>query len=346
MIQYKTGNLIQEEVEAIVNTVNCVGIMGRGLALQFKKSFPDNFKSYESACKKNEILIGKMFVHETRLPSYPKFIINFPTKRHWREVSHIEYIEMGLMDLKQVIENLGITSIAIPPLGCGLGGLNWNHVKPYIEKMFQDSPIHVIVFEPLEISKNNNIDSQSNQPIMTVGRAALIELIHRYFNGLLDPFITLLEVHKLLYFLQETGEDLRLTYIKAWYGPYAENLRHVLNVIEGFFVSGYQNNGDQPSTRLKLLPGAHEEAITFLKNHESTKLHLDRVVDLIDGFESMYGLELLSTIHWVVNKDGAKTLEEVIDKTYQWNDQKKQFTQKQIKLALDILLKKNWITLH
>lgn len=346
MIEYKAGNLLTEDADAIVNTVNCVGVMGRGIALQFKKKFPENFKVYSSACKNEEVKPGKMFVFETGTFTNPKFIINFPTKRHWRGKSRIEDIESGLIDLVRVIKEYGITSIALPPLGCGLGGLEWDSVHSIIEKYLSPlRDVKVIVFEPKGAPSADKIARNVEVPSMTPGRAALIELIHRYLGGLLDPFITLIEVHKLMYFLQESGQVLRLKYTKAPYGPYAENLRHVLNAIEGHFISGYADGGDQPDKELKLVPGAYDDATNFIKEHNDTKIHYDRVSDLVEGFESPFGLELLSTVHWIVKKVGtARTLEDVIEQTYLWNDRKKQFTPRQIKLALTVLLNKEWIS--
>lgn len=344
MIKYKSGNLLSENTEAIVNTVNCVGVMGRGIALQFKKRYPDNFKEYESACKREKIVPGKMFVFETCSLTNPKYIINFPTKRHWRGASRIEDIKSGLHDLATVIKDRQIKSIALPPLGCGLGGLDWNEVRPLIEKELSElTDVDIIVYEPNGAPEADKIVNNRKVPKMTAGRAALIELVHRYLAGFLDPFITLLEVHKLLYFLQESGENLKLTYQKHIYGPYAENLRHVLNAIEGHYLSGYADGGDKPGKQLKLVPGAYEEATKFLNEHQQTKMHYDRVSDLVEGFESSLGLELLATVHWVVTKENASSINDIVDKTYSWNNRKKQFSQRQIELAYDTLCKKGWL---
>ena len=154
MIKYTQGDLLASNAEAIVNTVNCVGVMGRGIALQFKKQFPDNYKFYEAACKKDEVAPGKMFVYEMNGSINPRFIINFPTKRHWRGTSRIEDIESGLRDLVRVIQSKKISSIAIPPLGCGLGGLDWKVVKVYIESaLAQLHDVEVMTFEPAVVSQ-------------------------------------------------------------------------------------------------------------------------------------------------------------------------------------------------
>ena len=341
MIEYKNGDILREDVEAIVNTVNCVGIMGRGLALQFKNKFPQNFKEYQLACTNKEVQLGKMFVHQTGQLINPKYIINFPTKGHWKQNSKIEDISNGLDDLITIIEKYSIKSIAIPPLGSGLGGLDWKMVKKLIEEKLKNINCTVILFEPLEQKIEKSITKEI--PKMTAGRAALIGLMDRYLKGLMDPFISLIEVHKLMYFMQESGEELRLKYKKAQFGPYADNLRHVLNTIEGHFISGYEDGGDAPTKQLKLIPKAVEDAKNYLINKKNTNENFVKVAKLVDGFETPFGLELLSTVHWIVKNENASNLEEVISKIYNWNERKKQFSEKQIKIALDVLIKNNWI---
>lgn len=149
MIEYKSSDLLKEDAEALVNTVNCVGVMGRGIALQFKKAFPENFKTYALACKNKEVQPGRMFVFKTGQLTNPRFIVNFPTKRHWRGKSRMEDIEAGLIALVVVISQYDIRSIAIPPLGSGLGGLNWSEVRPRIVAALQPlTDVHVIIYEP------------------------------------------------------------------------------------------------------------------------------------------------------------------------------------------------------
>ena len=178
---------------------------------------------------------------------------------------------------------------------------------------------------------------------MTAGRAALIGLMDRYIRALLDPFVTLLELHKLMYFMQVAGEPLDLQFTKARYGPYAENLRHVLNKIEGHFVSGYSDGGDAPHKQLEIVPGTVEDATSHLKSHPETRRRFDRVADLVEGFESSFGLELLSTVHWVAHEEQARTLDEVTRRTYAWSERKKQFSKRQIKIAVEVLSRKGWI---
>ncbi len=343
MIEYKTGNILTADAEALVNTVNCVGIMGRGIALQFKKAFPVNFKAYAAACERAEVQPGRMFVFETGQLTSPRYIINFPTKRHWRGASRLSDIEAGLDALVSEIRSRGIRSVALPPLGSGLGGLNWTEVRAAIDRSL--SPlveVTVIVFEPRgapdpAVMRNRSV------PNMTAGRAALVGLVDRYLAGLLDPFVTLLEVHKLMYFMQESGEPLRLKYVKGPYGPYAENLRHVLNAVEGHFMAGYADGGDRPDKEVTLVPGAVDDATGFLLGHPNTRARFERVATLVEGFETPFGLELLSTVHWLVAHDNVKEADDVVKCTYSWDERKRQFSDRQIRLALDRLVRNNWI---
>lgn len=149
MVKLATGNLLRAEAEALVNTVNCVGHMGKGVALQFKKAFPDNFAYYQKACRAGDVQPGRMLVFETGAMLGLKYIINFPTKKHWRGESEYEYIKSGLEALVAEVKRHGIRSIALPPLGCGLGGLDWNRVRPMIETAFAGVPnVEVLLFEP------------------------------------------------------------------------------------------------------------------------------------------------------------------------------------------------------
>ena len=344
MIRFKTGDMFVEEVDALVNTVNCVGVMGRGVALQFKRAFPENFRAYAAHCKRGEMRPGRVFVFETGGMLSPKYIVNFPSKRHWRGKSRMEDIESGLSSLANEIRSRDIRSIAIPPLGSGLGGLDWMQVRVRIQAALEElDGVDVVVFEPGGAPRDDRANRSSDVPKMTAGRAALVGLLDLYLRALLDPFVTLLEAHKLMYFMQVAGEPLRLRMVKGPFGPYAENLRHVLHAIEGHMISGYADGGDRPDKRLRLVPGALEDASGFLERESDTKARLARVGDLVDGFESPFGLELLSSVHWVVSQEGALVAEDVLNRTYAWNARKKRFTPRQIELAFGILSEKCWL---
>lgn len=344
MITFTSGDILKDHAEALVNTVNCVGAMGRGIALQFKNAYPQNFKAYAAACQRGVVQPGHMFVFETGQLTAPRYIINFPTKRHWRGKSRMEDIETGLQDLVAVLQTKGIRSVAIPPLGSGLGGLVWAEVKMRIEAaLLPLADVRVMVYEPKGAPAPGAIAHSREVPKMTPGRAALVELMNRYLGGLLDPFVTLLEVHKLMYFMQEADEPLNLRFTKAPYGPYAENLRHVLHSIEGHLISGYADGGDAPNKELQLVPGAVDDAAAFLAQNGDTRARFNRVTELVDGFESSFGLELLSTVHWVMKHEAARCLEDVVQRTYAWNPRKQQFTPRQIGIAVDVLTKQGWV---
>ncbi len=344
MIEYKTGDILAEDIEALVNTVNCVGIMGRGVALKFKEAFPGNFKAYALACRRQEVQPGRMFVFTTGQLTNPRYIINFPTKRHWRGKARVEDIEKGLEALVGEVRRREIRSLAIPPLAAGLGGLDWSVVRPRIERALLTLPdVRFVVFEPHPASAAESKAKRGKVPEMTPGRAALVGLIERYLAGLLDPFITLIEVHKLMYFMQEAGEQLRLRLVAGPYGPFAENLRHVLKAIEGYYISGYGEGGDEPGKSLELVPGATTDAEAVLKSHPNTRARFERVARLVEGFESPFGLELLSTVHWVATRGRPASEAELVTRIYAWGDRKRQFSRKQINLARCLLADKGWI---
>ncbi|MDE0103070.1 MAG: hypothetical protein OXN89_11880 [Bryobacterales bacterium] len=177
---------------------------------------------------------------------------------------------------------------------------------------------------------------------MNRGRAALVALMDRYLRGLGEPYVTLLEVHKLLYFLQLAGEPLGLRFKKAPYGPHPEDLHEVLTAIEGQLVTGHLDGADEPYRQLDLIPGAVEDARAVLRESAETRARFERVADLIEGFESPFGLELLATVHWSVSSDAPESREELVKLVHSWNDRKQRFLPCQIELAADTLRDKRW----
>lgn len=342
-MERRSGDIFKAEAEALVNTVNCVGVMGRGVALQFKNRFPANFRVYKTACDRGDVQPGRMLVYELGALNSPRYIINFPTKRHWKGKSRIEDIESGLVALRAEIESRGIKSIALPPLGCGLGGLDWAEVWPLIQSALGNLPgLRVIVFEPGAAPAAEEMAKSAKVPDMTPGRAALVGLIRRYLDAVMDPSVSLLEVHKLMYFMQAAGESLQLKYKKALYGPYAENLGQVLKHVEGYFLTGYGDGSDDPEKQLQLLPHAVEKAEAFLATKQDSRERFERVCELAAGFESAYGMELLATVHWVVSHEGAECRESAVRLTHEWNTRKAIFSEDHIYAAWGVLQKKGW----
>lgn len=326
MITIAHGNLLKADAEALVNTVNTQGVMGKGIALQFKRAFPQVFKRYFADSKDGLVQLGKMHIVDLgSMGGGPRWVINFPTKDHWRAKSRLEDIQAGLEDLVAVIEKLGIRSIAMPPLGCGNGGLSWNDVLPLIEATMSNLPhTQVLVYPPERAPDAEDMPVRTATPKMTLGSAVVIALISQYQRGLLDPFVRLLEVHKLMYFLQEAGEPLSLKYTADKYGPYATNLRHVLSRIEGHWISGFGDGHDNPHKPIEIISDAAQEALSFLEDRFDTAARMERVAHLINGFEDAYGLELLSTVHWaLMHEEGAsQSLDAVIDYINKWSTRK------------------------
>jgi len=345
MIETTKGNLLNADAEALVNTVNCIGYMGKGIALQFKQAFPENFKAYEKVCKAHELHPGRMFVFPTGLLQNPKYIINFPTKRHWKGNAKIEDIKAGLAALIQEVRILRIHSIAVPPLGCGLGGLDWNKVQPMIETAFAEVPeVRVLLFAPAGAPDAKTMPVRTAKPKMTIGRAMVIKLMAQY--GELAYRLTLLEIQKLGYFLQESGEKLRLQYVRHIYGPYAANLNKVLEAMEGHYTRGY-GDSQKPDVEIELLPQAIGEADQFLIGHEASLKRLDRVGELIEGFETPYGMELISSVHWVAKhqEPAAEDAAAAVRAVHTWNDRKRvMFKAEHIRIAWRQLHDQGWLS--
>lgn len=344
MIILTKGNLIETDSEVLVNTVNCEGYMGKGIALQFKKAFPENFNAYERACRMGEVQPGRMLVFSTGSMINPKYIINFPTKRKWREKSKIEYIESGLKALIEEVRRLKVSTIAVPPLGCGLGGLEWEKVQPLIEQAFAELPdVRVALFGPTGTPDAKAMPVGTKRPKMTLARALFIRLMQQYMDMAFR--LTLLEIQKLAYFLQESGEPLRLNYVVHVYGPYAHNLNKVLETLEGHFIRGY-GDSQKPDVEIELLPGAAIEADRFLSESRDSAARLERVANVIDGFETPYGMELLSSVHWVALHETpqAKDAEQAVQVVQNWNDRKRRmFKSKHIRFAWARLEEQGWL---
>jgi O-acetyl-ADP-ribose deacetylase (regulator of RNase III) len=349
MLHISTGNLLDAEVDALVNTVNTEGVMGKGVALQFKKKFPEIYEPYRLACEAGEVRPGQMHVFTRDSLIGPRYIINFPTKRHWRSPSRLEDIASGLDALKQEISRLNIHSVALPPLGCGNGGLAWADVHRLIqEKLKSLEDVQIMIYPPSGSPDAASMAHHTPRPDMTPSRAIALKIWSRYL--VLGYQLTLLEVHKLLYFLQEAGEPLKLRFEKQRYGPYADNLRHLLHRLEGHLILGFADGQNQPETQIELMPGSVQEADRFLNEQgdasaESLK-RLERVEKLIEGYESPYGMELLATVHWAAlhekgNDYGLERVRRVIN---EWNPRKAELMKPEhVELAWKRLGEMGWL---
>ena len=327
MITFTQGNLIDSKAEALVNTVNTVGVMGKGIALMFKEAFPDNFKAYEAACKRGDVKLGHMFVTERRNMFGPRLIINFPTKGNWRFPSRIEWIEAGLQNLKRVIAENGIRSIAIPALGAGNGGLDWSNVRSKIENAFADMPnLEVLVYEP--VAKYQNVAKKQGVEKLTPARALIAELIRRYW--VIGIECTILEIQKLAYFLEKQVEasklenPLNLKFQPNKFGPYSSGLTHLLNGLDGSYSHCDKRLPDAgPSDIIWFEDSKREHVAAYLKSTEA-KPHmaaLDATETLIDGFQSPLGMELLATVDWLLsNSNSQSNVDSIKEGLSSWPD--------------------------
>jgi O-acetyl-ADP-ribose deacetylase (regulator of RNase III) len=311
MIRFTRGNLLEADVEALVNTVNTVGVMGKGIALMVKEAFPENFREYAVACKRGEVEVGRMFVTQRPGLEGPRWILNFPTKRHWRHSSRIEWIEEGLADLRRVILEKGIRSVAVPPLGCGHGGLPWLEVRVLIERELGNlEGVEVVVYEPTR--RYQNVAKRSGVEKLTPARALVAELVRRY--SILGIECSLLEIQKLAWFLERDIVDLGLPnpldlqYTANPYGPYADRLRHLLERLDGSYLRSEIRVADaRPGDAIGFNDSKKERVETYLRTEAKEYLEaLDRTARRIDGFESPLGMELLATVDWLLVREGRK----------------------------------------
>lgn len=313
MITFHKGNLLKAPVEALVNTVNTVGVMGKGIALMFKEAFPENFRAYEDACKRKEVRIGHMFVTESSRLDGPRWIINFPSKKHWRQPSKLEWINDGLTDLRRVVLEKGIRSIALPPLGCGNGGLEWADVRSEIEHaMAPLSDVEVMVFEPT--GKYQNVAKPTGVQKLTPARALIAEMVWRYW--VVGSGCTYLEVQKLGWFLERTinrlslPNPLKLQFNADKYGPYSDRLRHLLDGLDGSYLHCDKRLSDaEPSDMIWFDEEQRSFLELYLKQEEQRPLTpvLERTTALIDGFESPLGMELLATVDWLIDREHCES---------------------------------------
>lgn len=309
MIRFTQGNLLESGAEALVNTVNTVGVMGKGIALMFKEAFPENFVAYEKACKAGAVSVGRMFVTERRQLIGPRWIINFPTKKHWRQPSRIEWVTDGLEDLTRVIAENNIRSIALPPLGSGNGGLDWADVRPRIERAFGSLPnVDVLVYEPT--TKYQNVEKRAGVEALTPARALIAELVRRYW--ILGIECTLLEVQKLAYFLERYVEALKLPnsldlrFEANKFGPFAPRLTHLLDRLDGSYLHCEKRLADAGPLDAIWFEDSKRETVSAYLSSTDAKAYqpaLDATTKLIDGFESPIGMELLATVDWLVLRE-------------------------------------------
>lgn len=351
MITFTQGNLLEARAEALVNTVNTVGVMGKGIALMFKERFAENFRRYAAACKAKEVRTGSVFVTEVGELDGPRWIVNFPTKQHWRAPSRMEWITEGLKDLRRFLVENKVKSIAIPPLGAGNGGLDWSEVRPQIEAALGDLDVEVLVFEPTR--QYQNVAKRTGVEKLTPARALIAELVRRYW--VLGMECSLLEIQKLAWFLERSVErynpgnnPLDLKFVAHKYGPYANRLDHLLNSLDGSYLHCDKRIGDADPLDVIWFDDERKAVVqTYLKSEaKQFAPALEATAALIDGFESPFGMELLATVDWLLTKEGvAPTVPAVREGLRRWRGgadaaarKEKLFDDRALAIALDRLV--------
>ena len=321
MIKYLKGNIFESEADALVNTVNTVGVMGKGIALQFKKAYLNNYRAYVEACKRKEINIGELFVtKDSNLSTGERYIINFPTKKNWRKPSEYSYIKEGLDDLVRVIKEKHIKSVAIPPLGAGNGGLEWEKVKTIIEDKLKNVSAEFFVYEPTAYIKEQ---LKKERVKLTNARALLLYVLYDLVRN--GEYVSEFSSEKICYFLQRFGAKkyFKLNYTQCFYGPYSGKVRYVLNVLNGSYLMGYSDMSKKPFEPLTLVSDGFETVKNHVEGNQELYLIAKDTIDFLNGFYSDFGLELLSSIDFItsINKTFEKDI--VMEKLEEWSDRKR-----------------------
>ncbi|MBS1748967.1 MAG: macro domain-containing protein [Bacteroidetes bacterium] len=321
MLRYITGNILESDAQALVNTVNTMGVMGKGIALQFKKAYPNNYKAYEKACKNEEVKIGKMFVTlDSNTTTGERTIINFPTKTNWRKPSEYKYIEDGLVNLVEVINDRQIKSIAIPPLGAGNGGLNWEKVKKLIEQKLEYLNINIYVYEPtLQIQEH----LMKERVKLTDARALLLYVLYDLVKN--GEYVSEFSSEKVCYFLQKFGAKkyFKLDFEPNFYGPYSGKVRFILNAINGSYLMGYSDMNKKPFEPLTLVPDAYETVKNHIENNTELLEIANKTIVFLRGFYSDFALELLSSIDYISTKENTFDKQTISEGLEKWNDRKR-----------------------
>ncbi|PUZ24339.1 O-acetyl-ADP-ribose deacetylase (regulator of RNase III), contains Macro domain [Chitinophaga costaii] len=337
-MEYLKGNLFDANTQALVNTVNTVGVMGKGIALQFKERFPVNYNQYITAYKKGILQIGKLLVVKEQTIEGERIIVNFPTKTEWYLKSKYSYIEDGLKELVKVIEAEGIESIALPPLGCGNGGLKWEKVKVMIEKYLGHfTSVRIQVYEPNE-AVNEILKQQeiSRKIKLTQPRAMLLYAMFYYES--LGESSSLFVANKLAYFLQRLGEKslYKLQFEGYLYGPYSPGVVHVLHHLNGVYIKGLEQMNAKAFEPLALQYDKLQEVSDYVKKELSAEQRerLSNLIKLIDGFQSALSLEILATVDFIKRENPGITYDDIVKTIQQWSERKhKLFKEKYIKVA-------------
>ena len=300
MITFAKGDLLADSAQALVNTVNTVGVMGKGIALQFKEQYPDNYNVYRKVCKEGKLTVGQLLITECKQIDGVKTIINFPTKTTWRKPSEYSYIQSGLLELRNKIQELGIASIAIPPLGSHNGGLDWARVKNMIIETIGDLECDIRIYEPSDAI----IERMKEERVtLTPARAMLLDVLCDMVSY--GEFISVFAAEKAVYFLQRMGakDIFKIDFTRGYYGPYSGGkIAHVMYYLNGSYIKGMTGMQNRPFDEIWLLDDTPEYISAFLSKPENKEYKeiADKTKEFLRGYYSNYSLELLSTIDYIL----------------------------------------------
>lgn len=351
MIEITRGDLFAADVAALVNPVNGVGVMKRGLSRQFKTRFPENYEQYQAACTPDPLAPGTVLVHDRGGlfgdADRPRYILNVVTKQHWSDLSGRAAIETGVTEVAETVQNRDIDSLAVPALGCGGGGLDWTDVRPILKSRLAPlTDTHVLLFaprslEPPDDTGADNAGSSSAAPALTQGRALLILLLDAYGSG--DEGPTVHATHNLAYLLQCAGEPLRLRFEPDPHGLQASGLDAVLDRMDGHFLNRTSTDDEE---RLHPRPDAVAQAKASIASTSEASARLHRTRQLIEESPSDEELELLATVLWIVRHDpeARRAPTPVVRTVHDWSRRTAtRFSAEQIATAWTRLREHGWL---
>lgn len=299
MIRFVVDDILESKASCLVNTVNCEGFMGKGIAYQFKQKFPDNEKYYKTVCQKGEMQIGRILLFKEK----DKIIANFPTKNRWREKSEYTFIETGLDDLQEKILTNKIDSVAMPPLGCGNGGLLWDKVKAIILEKLNNMNSEIIVYEPSKSYSNQ----KANVPKITVSHILLMRLKMRLvkFNKM--------RIQKACFFLNIFSNSDYFRFEEYKFGPYSHSIDIISNQIRDF--QNVYSVSTNEAEKIALNNLVSDSVLTTIKNYKTPIL---KASNFVNSIRNDHDLELISTIIYIVNKTPELSIDEIIARFFRW----------------------------
>lgn len=341
MIYFTKGNMMTSTAEALVNTVNTVGVMGKGIALQFKEEFPANFATYKTACSTGILVPGKLLItREINSQGIEKIIVNFPTKLHWRNPSKYEYIRDGLAELAKALHEYNIKSIAIPPLGCGNGGLNWDIVKKMIVEALENAEAEIYIFEPNTDIKLALQTKSAGKDIKLTPSRGLITYAMYYYDSLGED-CSLFVANKLAYFLQRQGSQAfaKIKFQAHHYGPYSHQIDHLVYDLNGSYIKGFEQMNATAFEPLTMQHERRDEISKYVRTLDQQEQNsLKATIDLISGFESTLALEVLASVDFIRQQNPSISLADTITAIHNWSERKtKLFKDEYIQIAYDHL---------